>query len=135
MFPLLLSVSHSLPLPLIVHPALFIEHWKLHYNNYRNGLHGHVYNYITPQNKNQQNKIINKQRLCVVLLSILLSLLPIHLSLISNNHFRLSLGIFPVVLFVEDPSCPHTHTDDTQHSQFSLFQFLFGIFFSLCDVV
>lgn len=28
MFPLLLSVSQSLPLPLIVHPALFIEHWN-----------------------------------------------------------------------------------------------------------
>lgn len=51
MFPLLLSVSHSLPLPLIVHPALFIEHWKLHYNNYRNGLHGHVYN-SSKQTKN-----------------------------------------------------------------------------------
>jgi hypothetical protein len=105
MFPLLLSVSHSLPLPLIVHPALFIEHWKLHYNNYRNGLHGHVYN----SSKQNKQKIINKQRLCVVF--VVIPVVPaLCLSLISNNHFRYLLDL-PRRFIRRRSSVPaHTHT-------------------------
>lgn len=50
-------------------------------------------------------------------------------SLISNNHFRYLLDLPRRFIRRRSIVPAHTHTDDTQHSQF-LFQFLFSIFLS-----
>lgn len=92
MFPLLLSVSQSLPLPLIVHPALFIEHWNCITTITETVC---MDTCITPQKKTKAVCGFCCHSRCPC-------------PLISNNHFRLFLWFFPVVLFVEDPAVPHT---------------------------